>query len=157
MNFLDIGIFEIMVVLIVALLVIGPQRLPEVARKMGKIYRNLKRMTGDFTKQIKEAADFDEDIAELKGTFKSLNADAKEFSKAVDTEVKEIKESLDAETEALTKPLKKEAAELKKTVDTKAKEIKEAVDTKAEEIKKPPGVETQKAAKMMDEEEDQSQ
>lgn len=157
MNFLDIGIFEIMIVLIVALLVIGPQRLPEVARKMGKIYRNLKKMTGDFTKQIKEAADLDDDIEELKGTFKSLNADVKEFSKAVNTEVDEIKESLDAETEALTKPLKKEAAESKKTVDTKADEIKETVDTKAEEIKKSPGIKTREAEKIPEVEDEQYQ
>ena len=36
------GPFEMMVILVVALLVLGPQRLPEVARSVGKGMRELK-------------------------------------------------------------------------------------------------------------------
>ncbi|NPA58046.1 MAG: twin-arginine translocase subunit TatB [Aquificae bacterium] len=37
-----IGLAELIVIFIVALLVLGPKRLPEVARTLGKFYREIK-------------------------------------------------------------------------------------------------------------------
>jgi Tat protein translocase TatB subunit len=44
----SIGFPELMVIFVVALLVIGPQRLPEVARSLGRTLRELKRATTDL-------------------------------------------------------------------------------------------------------------
>lgn len=41
---LDIGFLEVGVILIVALLVIGPERLPKVARHFGNIFAKLNRL-----------------------------------------------------------------------------------------------------------------
>lgn len=38
----DIGISEILVVLVVALIVFGPKRLPEIAQRLGKIIASLR-------------------------------------------------------------------------------------------------------------------
>ena len=54
------GPLEIMVILVVALLVLGPQRLPEVARSVGKGMRELKdSLSGvnddDYADELEEA------------------------------------------------------------------------------------------------------
>ncbi|WP_456384309.1 Sec-independent protein translocase subunit TatA/TatB [Persephonella sp.] len=46
-----IGLSELIVIFIVALLVLGPKRLPEVARTLGKFYREIKS-TVDEVKEV---------------------------------------------------------------------------------------------------------
>jgi sec-independent protein translocase protein TatB len=45
MGFFDIGIIEIVIILIVILLAVGPEKLPGYARKLGQIIRNFSRIT----------------------------------------------------------------------------------------------------------------
>ena len=96
MGFFDIGIQEIIIVLVVALLVLGPKRLPEVARKMGEIYRNLRKITGDFTKEFTKAIDIED--KELKDIAKSVKDDTGKLGKAIDTETKELTKTVDTKT-----------------------------------------------------------
>ncbi|GAB4467591.1 MAG: hypothetical protein OHK0029_39590 [Armatimonadaceae bacterium] len=50
-----VGPTEVVVILIIALLVFGPQKLPEIGRQIGSAYRELNRMRGEVTR----ALDFD--------------------------------------------------------------------------------------------------
>ena len=52
MGFSGIGIWEILVILIVALLVLGPNRLPGIARTLGKTVRAIKKASADLTANI---------------------------------------------------------------------------------------------------------
>ena len=61
MGFFDIGIVEIFVVLAVALIVIGPDRIPEFAQKFGKLVRNFRKMTKNLTGEMTKAMDLDEE------------------------------------------------------------------------------------------------
>jgi sec-independent protein translocase protein TatB len=55
-----LSIPHIVVLLLVALVVLGPEKLPEVARTMGKAMAELRRVTGDFRYQIEgEMRDLD--------------------------------------------------------------------------------------------------
>ena len=47
-----IGLPELIVILVIALLVLGPQRLPEVARALGRGMAELKRATQDLKDEI---------------------------------------------------------------------------------------------------------
>ncbi|HVF75779.1 MAG TPA: Sec-independent protein translocase protein TatB [Acidimicrobiales bacterium] len=51
----NIGISEILVVLVVALLVLGPNRLPGAARQMGKALQEFRRVTTDFQTDVRDA------------------------------------------------------------------------------------------------------
>ncbi len=52
MDFFGIGPMEILLILIVALIIFGPGRLPEIARVMGKTMRTLRKATFDLTAQV---------------------------------------------------------------------------------------------------------
>ena len=49
-----IGLPELVVILAVALIVLGPQRLPEVARMLGRAYAQLRRASEEFQHTIRQ-------------------------------------------------------------------------------------------------------
>ena len=49
-----IGLPELVVILAVALIVLGPQRLPEVARMLGRAYAQLRRASEEFQNAIRQ-------------------------------------------------------------------------------------------------------
>lgn len=53
-----IGFTELIIILIVALLVVGPERLPEMARQLGTIVRDLRRMYNNLRSDL--GPEFDE-------------------------------------------------------------------------------------------------
>ncbi len=50
-----IGVPELLVILVVALLVLGPKRLPEVAKALGKGLAEFRRATSDVTEELRSA------------------------------------------------------------------------------------------------------
>jgi len=57
-----IGTGEILIILLIALLVLGPNEIPKVARAIGKTMRDLQRTKDELRESIdKEFEDFDED------------------------------------------------------------------------------------------------
>jgi len=51
-----IGMPELIVILVIALIVIGPQKLPDLARSLGKGLAEFKRATEDFKQNIEDEA-----------------------------------------------------------------------------------------------------
>jgi len=54
---------ELLVVLVVALLVLGPKRLPEIARALGRGLAEFRRATSDITDELRDAKDMIEEEA----------------------------------------------------------------------------------------------
>lgn len=52
-----IGMPELAVILVVALIVLGPRRLPEMARALGKGLAEFRKVTGDVNKELQGARD----------------------------------------------------------------------------------------------------
>ncbi len=50
-----IGMPELVVILVVALIVLGPKRLPEAARGLGKAFAELRRATSGITEELDNA------------------------------------------------------------------------------------------------------
>ncbi|HOJ43952.1 MAG TPA: Sec-independent protein translocase protein TatB [Syntrophorhabdaceae bacterium] len=61
-----IGLPELIIILIVALLVVGPSRLPELAKSIGKALGEFKRMADEVKETIEEEAVKEEDSDEEK-------------------------------------------------------------------------------------------
>jgi sec-independent protein translocase protein TatA len=51
-----IGMPELIVILVIALIVIGPQKLPDLARSLGKGLAEFRRATDDFKQNIEDEA-----------------------------------------------------------------------------------------------------
>lgn len=47
--FSGIGIWEVVLIIVIILIVVGPQRLPEIARKLGQAVRTLRKASSDLT------------------------------------------------------------------------------------------------------------
>ena len=50
-----IGAPELLVIFVVALIVLGPKRLPEVAKALGKAVAEFRRATGDLSEELSNA------------------------------------------------------------------------------------------------------
>ena len=77
MNFIGIGYGEILVILVAALIIFGPQRLPEVAGQAARWLRDARKMMTD-----------------LSGEFER-NAGMREFKDAIEGEIKGVKKELE--------------------------------------------------------------
>ena len=53
----NVGGPEVLVILVLALIVLGPQRLPEAARQIGKFMGELRRMSSGFQQELRSAID----------------------------------------------------------------------------------------------------
>lgn len=77
MNFIGIGYGEILIIIVAALIIFGPQRLPEVAGQAARWIRDARKMMTD-----------------LSGEFER-NAGMKEFKDAIEGEIKGVKKELE--------------------------------------------------------------
>ena len=57
----SLGPLEILVVAVVALIVFGPERLPQLARDMGRAASNMRRMAAEVREEFELAAELDDE------------------------------------------------------------------------------------------------
>ena len=55
--FSGIGIWEVLLIIVVILIVLGPQRVPEIARKLGQAVRAIRRASADLTTAVTRELD----------------------------------------------------------------------------------------------------
>jgi Tat protein translocase TatB subunit len=73
MNFLGMGPAELLLIFVIALIVFGPGRLPELARTLGKAMRQLRRMSTEVTAEFaKELRDVEAVSREVKETTEAI-------------------------------------------------------------------------------------
>ena len=67
-----IGMPELIVILVIALIVIGPSKLPDLARSLGKGLAEFRRATDDFKRNVEDTAREQEEKEQLakQGTIK---------------------------------------------------------------------------------------
>ena len=69
-----IGMPEMILILAIALIVIGPKKLPDLAKSLGRAMNEFKKAT----REIKDSMDIDGDLQEVKKSFDDINNDVKE-------------------------------------------------------------------------------
>ncbi len=68
------GMPEVILILAIALIVIGPKKIPELAKSLGRAIGEFKKATSEF----KESMDVNDDISEVKNTFKEIKNDVRD-------------------------------------------------------------------------------
>jgi len=69
-----IGMPEMILILAIALIVIGPKKLPDLAKSLGRAMNEFKKAT----REIKESIDLEGDLKDVKQSFDDLNKDVKD-------------------------------------------------------------------------------
>ncbi len=90
----DVGFSELIVIALVALIVIGPERLPRVARTMGALLGRAQRYVNDVKADIQREVDLDE--------LKSIRSTFQDAAKSVQQSVSQVGDELQAAGESLT-------------------------------------------------------
>jgi sec-independent protein translocase protein TatB len=91
----DVGFSELMVIAVVALIVIGPERLPRVARTLGHLFGRLQRYVNDVKADINREIELEE-LRKFKTTFEDA---ARGFESSVNTTVSSVQSEV-AKTES---------------------------------------------------------
>ena len=86
----DIGFSELLVIAIVALIVIGPQRLPKVARTLGHLFGRMQRYVNDVKADIAREMELDE----LKKLQSSMEDTARSMRDSVQQGISETESEL---------------------------------------------------------------
>jgi sec-independent protein translocase protein TatB len=86
----DIGFSEIMVIGVVALIVIGPERLPGVARTLGHLFGRMQRYVNDVKADIQREVELDE----LKKLRESVEDSARSIEQSVNQEFSAAEQEL---------------------------------------------------------------
>ena len=89
----DVGFSELIVIALVALIVIGPERLPRVARTLGALLGRAQRYVNDVKADIQREVDLDE--------LKNIQSTFQEAAKSVEQSVHEVSSELQATGESL--------------------------------------------------------
>ena len=91
----DIGFSELMVIALVALIVIGPERLPRVARTLGHLAGRLQRYVSDVKADINREVELDE----LRKMRDSMQDAATGFESSVNSELQKTETELNQAVE----------------------------------------------------------
>ncbi len=92
----DIGFSEILVIAVVALIVIGPERLPKVARTLGHLFGRMQRYVNDVKADISREMELDE-LRKLQATMqdaaRSVEQTVNQEISATESEFKDVASS----------------------------------------------------------------
>jgi sec-independent protein translocase protein TatB len=113
----DVGFSELMVIALVALIVIGPERLPRVARTLGALLGRAQRYVNDVKADIQREVDLDE-LKNIKSTFQDA-------AKSVEQSVSQVGAELQATGESINQSVMG-AAENKPGATTEVPAVAEA-------------------------------
>ena len=85
----DVGFSEMLMIGIVALVVIGPERLPKVARTAGLLLGRMRRYVSDIKADINREMQ----LEELKQLKAEMQASAREFERSITSEMQELEQA----------------------------------------------------------------
>jgi sec-independent protein translocase protein TatB len=102
----DIAFSELLVIGVVALVVIGPERLPKVARTAGILFGRLQR----YVSQVKSDINREMELSELSKVKTEFESAAREFQTDVESKVHEAEQDIRGVESEIDRQLRSDAA-----------------------------------------------
>ncbi|MDS1139953.1 Sec-independent protein translocase protein TatB [Pusillimonas sp. SM2304] len=121
----DVSFSELMLIGVIALIVIGPERLPKVARTIGHLVGRAQRYVSDVKTDIQREMDLDE-LNNLKGQME-------EAAKSVKSSMQDATDSLRAPLDEAQQALKDASASVESLVDSAKAEASDNKQDKPQE------------------------
>jgi TatA/E family protein of Tat protein translocase len=100
MNFLGMGPLEVILVVVLALIVFGPAKLPEIAGQIGKAVRDFRNATSELSDEFNRT--IQAELNEAKATIDETKAALTEVRSAVDSTMSETRSVVDETRAAVT-------------------------------------------------------
>ena len=92
MNFLGVGPAELVVILVVALIFVGPERLPKLAADIARTIREIRKYTGSLAAEFNEVIqDFEKDTEGERSAWKEIGEGLTGATKSVTEAVREAR------------------------------------------------------------------
>lgn len=104
----DIGFSEILVILLVSLIVIGPERLPKVARTLGHLWGRVQRYVNTVKQDISSSVE----LEELREVERKVKAEAD----ALQNSLQQTSNEIDHEMRQLERDLEQPVSDVKKAI-----------------------------------------
>ena len=99
MNIFGIGLPEMILIMVVALLIFGPKKLPEIGRSLGKTIRSFQDASREFETEFKKEAQKIEESVKMSAELEASQEEKAEFvEKSHDSVAKETSKSNSGET-----------------------------------------------------------
>ena len=108
---MGLGAPEMLIIAVIALVIFGPNRLPEVAGQLGKVVRDIRRMTSELTSELEK------------------NPDLKDIKDAVQKEIGGIQSQVNAASAAVSKEVKSATTTINAATNTTVSTAKPATTT----------------------------
>lgn len=105
----DISFFEIMIISMIALIVVGPERLPQVARTLGHLMNRCRQLVYSVKTDIHNEIRMEE----LKNMHNTMQETVHSIEDSVRKEINEIKSVTDIESQGKTPKNKSVTADMK--------------------------------------------
>ena len=121
----DVGFSELIVIAIVALVVIGPERLPKVARAAGHLLGRLQRYVNDVKSDISREMQLDE----LKQLQAQVQESARSFERSISSEMQSVEQLVDQTAQSVEQLVDQPAQSVEQVVDPTAQSVEAAVNS----------------------------
>ena len=145
---MKIGFWELVVIVVIAFVFIGPDQLPVYAKKLGKMLRELKKYTGAASEEIQK--NVVEPLNEIQAPLKEAVAPLTDIKKDIDNSVKDVTKSFTG----IGKTSKEEAAKAEQPEEVteleEVEELPEETPAEAPKAEEAPAAEPVKAEEKTD-------
>lgn len=144
MNLLNIGPWELAVIIIIGILLVGPKRVVEITRAVGRIVRQIRSISGEFmgaiqselqetereTRQALEGAGGKKQVFNLQDQLRALESETRQAMNEIARGVRDLVEDEEDEEELrhIQDRLETLESETAQTVDGISRDIEEIVE-----------------------------
>jgi sec-independent protein translocase protein TatA len=106
---------EIFVIIIVALLLFGADKLPEIAKTVGKGMRDFRKATDEIRREIETStSDFRKDLTDVS---ESIKTDVSNYTEKINREANDVAQSINSDVNNIASEAKKNMDDMASTVN----------------------------------------
>lgn len=115
MGFMGMGMQEIIVIVVAALIIFGPNRLPEIAGQAGRAMRDLRKMTQDLSGEFE----------------RETGVNVRDLKKTVDQEIENVKAEVTGVQSTISKEVNSAKTSVSSTANKATKSVNQSVSGKS--------------------------